>query len=70
MQFKRLRDLREDNDYTQQYVANYLKINRVVYARYEHGQREIPISYLIRLSDLYGTSIDYIVGVTNKKDMY
>ena len=33
MHFKRLRDLREDNDYTQQYVANYLKINRVVYSR-------------------------------------
>ena len=45
MHFKRLRDLREDNDYTQQYVANYLKINRVVYSRYEHGNREIPILF-------------------------
>jgi transcriptional regulator with XRE-family HTH domain len=69
MLYKRLRDLREDNDFTQQYVANYLKINRVVYSRYELGNREIPVSYLIELSKLYDASIDYIVGITNKKDI-
>lgn len=67
MIFKRLRDLREDNDFNQEYVANYLKINRVVYTRYELGNREIPVSYLIKLSKLYNVSIDYIVGITNKK---
>jgi transcriptional regulator with XRE-family HTH domain len=69
MHFKRIRDLREDHDYTQQYVANYLKINRVVYSRYEHGNREIPISYLIKLSQLYNVSIDYMVGLTNNKEI-
>lgn len=61
MYFRKLRDLREDHDYTQQDIADYLNINRVVYSRYERGDREIPISYLIKLSKLYQTSIDEIV---------
>jgi transcriptional regulator with XRE-family HTH domain len=65
--YKRIKDLREDNDYTQEYIAKYLKINRVVYNRYENGIREIPISLLIKLSKLYQTSIDYIVGLSDKK---
>ena len=65
--YKRLKDLREDNDYTQDFVAKYLKINRVVYNRYENGIREIPISLLIQLSRLYNVSIDYIVGISNEK---
>lgn len=65
MYFKRLKELREEHEYTQDYIASYLKINRIVYIRYENGTREIPISYLIKLSELYNTSIDYIVE--NKK---
>ena len=67
MEFKRIKNLREDYDYTQDYVAKYLNVNRVVYNRYENGIREIPISILIKLSKLYNVSIDYMVGLTNKK---
>ncbi len=62
MYFKRLYDLRTDNDMTQQQVADYLTCNRQVYARYERGLREIPVSMLIKLADLYKTSVDYILG--------
>lgn len=65
MYFKRLYDLRNDNDLTQQKVADYLMCNRQVYARYERGLREIPVSMLIKLADLYGTSVDYILGRTD-----
>ncbi len=65
MYFKRLYDLRIDNDLTQQQVADYLLCNRQVYARYERGLREIPVSMLIKLADLYKTSVDYILGRTN-----
>ncbi|MDD2391986.1 MAG: helix-turn-helix transcriptional regulator [Bacilli bacterium] len=69
MFFKRLKELRNDFDYTQEFVSSYLKIHRVVYSRYETGNREIPISYLIKLSELYDVSIDYIVenGVEKRK---
>lgn len=69
MVFKRLYDLRTDNDLTQQQVADYLMCNRQVYARYERGTREIPVSMLIKLADLYNTSVDYILGRTDNSDI-
>ena len=65
--FERIKNLREDHDYTQDYIASYLKINRVVYNRYENGIREIPISILIKLADYYNVSIDYLLNRTNNK---
>jgi transcriptional regulator with XRE-family HTH domain len=65
MFIKRLHDLRIDNDLTQQQVADYLMCNRQVYARYERGLREIPVSMLIKLADFYKTSVDYILGRTD-----
>ena len=69
MYFKRLYDLRIDHDLTQQQVADYLVCNRLVYARYERGQREIPVSMLIKLADFYNTSVDYILGRTNNSKL-
>ncbi len=66
MFFKRLYDLRTDHDLTQKQVADYLLCNRQVYARYERGLREIPVSMLIQLADLYKTSVDYILGRTDE----
>ena len=66
MYIKRLYDLRIDNDLTQKQVADYLVCNRQVYARYERGLREIPVSMLAKLADLYKTSVDYILGRTDK----
>lgn len=61
-----LYDLQNDNDLTQQQVADYLMCNRQVYARYERGLREIPVSMLIKLADLYKTSVNYILGRRDK----
>lgn len=63
MLFKRIHDLRIDNDLTQQQVADYLMCNRQVYARYERGIREIPVSMLIKLAKLYNVSVDYILDL-------
>ena len=65
MYFKRLYDLRIDNDLTQEQVAEHLTCNRQVYARYERGLREIPVSMLIKLAKLYNVSVDYILGLTD-----
>ncbi len=59
---KRLRDLREDNDKTQQEVADYLGTSQTMYARYERGANELPIRHLIKLCKYYGVSADYILG--------
>ena len=62
MEIRRLRDLREDHDRTQQEIAAYLNMHRSVYRRYESGEREPGVSVLIRMADFYGVSIDYLVG--------
>ena len=70
MQFKRLYDLRTDNDKSQRDVAEYLLCNRQVYARYERGLREIPVSMLIKLAKYYNTSADFILGLTDVQKPY
>jgi len=67
MYFRRLKDLREDNDLYQHDIAKLLKITRQQYSLYETGRRDIPVELLIILADFYKTSIDYIVGRQNKK---
>ena len=67
MKFKRLKDLRENNDLLQKDIAKILGISQQYYSEYEKGNRTIPISHLITLAKFYNTSIDYIVGLTNKK---
>lgn len=67
MTFRRLRDLREDHDKTQQNIADYLIMKRGVYQRYESGERELPVWALIKLADFYNTSTDYILGRTDKR---
>ena len=59
---KQIRDLREDNDLTQQQVADFLGTSQTMYARYERGANELPIRHLIKLCDLYNVSADYILG--------
>ncbi len=67
MYFKKLKDLREDNDLIQADVAKILKITRQQYSLYETGKRDIPVDLLIILADFYNTSIDYIVERVKKK---
>lgn len=64
---RKIRDLREDHDYTQEYVAHYLGTSQTMYARYERGANEMPIRHLISLCNLYHVSADYILGLSSKK---
>lgn len=59
---KRLRDLREDCDKTQQEIADILGTSQTMYARYERGANELPIHHLITLCDYYKVSADFILG--------
>lgn len=66
----RLKDLREDKDLTQKAIADKLHIRQNTYCQYENGQRQVPIEVLIKLSFLYGVSVDYILDITDTKDIY
>ena len=65
MQYRRIRDLREDNDLTQKQIAQSLNCSQQVYSNYELGQRDIPTDILIKLSGFYDVSIDYILGLSD-----
>lgn len=67
MQFRRIRDLREDSDKKQRELAEYLHIDQSTYSDYENGRINVPIEALMKLADFYDTSIDYIVERTNKR---
>ena len=67
MNFRRIRDIREDNDKYQKEVAQLLGISQQYYSEYENGNRTIPINHLITLAKYYNTSIDYIVGLSNER---
>ena len=62
--YQRIRDLREDHDMKQRQVAEYLCCSQQVYSNYELGQRDVPTEILIKLAELYGVSIDYLLGQT------
>lgn len=63
---KQIRNLREDHDYTQRYVASYLGTSQTMYARYERCANELPIHHLISLCTLYHVSSDYILGISTQ----
>ena len=65
--YRRVRDLREDNDKTQKQIAEILKMQLTVYQRYERGERELPLWAAIKLADFYSVSLDYLVERTNRK---
>ncbi len=66
----RLKDLREDTDTTQKKLAEYLHIKQNTYSQYENGQRQIPISILIKLAKFYSVSVDYILCLTDNPTPY
>ena len=68
--YERIRNLREDKDWTQQYVADLLFINRRTYGAYENGVNALSPEVLIKLSNIYGTSIDYLLGQTDNPKPY
>ena len=68
MYFRRIADLRTDKDLTQKDVAAILNVHPEVYRRYEKGVREIPVWALIKLAELYKTSTDYILGLTDNSN--
>lgn len=68
-QYPRIRDLREDADLTQAQVGERLGLSQRTYAYYESGQRMVPPEVLCALGDLYGVSVDYLLGRTDRREM-
>lgn len=68
--YKRLKDLREDNDKSQAEIGALLKTTQQQYYKYEKGIQELPTRHLKTLAEYYNTSADYILGITNEQKPY
>ena len=65
MIYKRIRDLREDHDFTQKYVGQQINVPQRTYSYYESGQRTIPPHVLTALARFYNTSVDYLLELAD-----
>lgn len=65
VRYKRIRDLREDHDWTQAEVGAKIGVPQRTYAYYETGERMIPPSVLCALAILYEVSVDYLLELTD-----
>lgn len=59
-----IRELRENNTYTQEYIAGILNIGQRTYCDYELGYTRIPIDRLLILAKLYNVDMNYITGAS------
>lgn len=70
MMYERIRNLREDKDLTQTKLAEILNCSQRIYSNYERGDVDIPTRVLIRLATYHNVSIDYLLGLTDRKEAY
>ena len=69
MQFKNLRGIREDKDLKQKDIAAYLNVSQNTYSQYETGVISLTAEGLVKLSDYYGVSIDYLLDRTDDPNL-
>lgn len=67
MAYNRIKDLREDANLSQKQIAELLHMHKTTYARYETGEREIPLNIAILLAKFHNVSLDYIAGLAQRK---
>ncbi|MFA5603033.1 MAG: helix-turn-helix transcriptional regulator [Bacilli bacterium] len=65
---KKIKDLREDHDLTQEELSKVLHISQRAYSYYETGDRDIPIDIVCELADYYGVSVDYLLDRSDKNN--
>ncbi len=65
LRFERIRSLRIDRDLTQKQIAEILNVKQNTYSQYELGILSYPVDVLIKLAKFYGTSVDYLLELTD-----
>lgn len=68
--YRRIRDLREDNDLKQRQLADHLGCSQKTYSDYETGKTHVPVEILAVLSKYYGTRVDYLIELTDERKPY
>lgn len=68
--YRKIRDLREDKDFTQKQMGEILNCSQRIYSNYERGDVDVPTQILIKLAVFHNTSVDYLLGLTDEKSPY
>ena len=68
--YERIRNLRQDNDLTQAEIAKMLNVRQNTYSQYEIGVIKYPVDVLVKLAQFYGTSVDYLLELTDNPKPY
>ncbi len=66
---KKIKDIREDNDVTQEQMAKILGVKRSAYSLWELGINIIPLEYLCKFSSYFNLTIDYVLGINNNRNI-
>ena len=67
MNFENIKDTRDFIDCSQREIAVKLNVSKSTYARWETGEKIIPLTHLVDLANLTKINPDYIIGLTNKR---
>lgn len=67
MKYNNIRSIREDNDVTQQQMAELLNVSQNTYSQYETGKIEWTASTLIKIADYFDVSVDYLLDRTKAR---
>ncbi len=70
MQFKNLKNIREDRDIKQKEIANFLNVSQNTYSQYETGVISLTAEVLIKIADYYNVSIDFLLDRTDNPNPY
>lgn len=65
LKYERIRGMRIDRGLTQKEVAKVINVKQNTYSQYEIGVLNYPLDVVIKLAKFYGTSVDYLVGLTD-----
>lgn len=65
LKYERIRDMQIDRGLTQKEVAKVINVKQNTYSQYEIGVLNYPLDVVIKLAEFYGTSVDYLVGLTD-----
>lgn len=68
--YQKIRDLREDRDLTPTQIAKILNCSQRIYSNYERGVVDIPTQVLIKLAEFHGTSVEFLLRLTDEKRPY
>lgn len=65
LMYERIRNLRQDKDFTQTQMAEWLSVGQSTYSDYELGKLNIPLPTLVRIAQILGTSTDYLLNLSD-----